>query len=268
MGAVEFVIAPFDRLIRYREILAKTTLAEIRGSYVNSVLGLAWVVLGPVVLLVLYSVIYVAVFQIRPASLSVPAYLLYVFAGLIPTISFSTSLNAGTTSVTANRAVLLNTVFPSELLPLRAVVVNSVILPTGMLVIMIAAALLVGPAWSFLWVPLALVLQLMFVTGLVWVLSLLILAFRDVQQLLQYVTVVLLIVTPIAYTPDMIPPKLKLLLYLNPLFYFVALYQYSLVYGVSPPWTLVMAACLAAGISFCAGFAIYQKVKTAFYDYA
>jgi ABC-type polysaccharide/polyol phosphate export permease len=66
----------------------------------------------------------------------------------------------------------------------------------------------------------------------------------------------------------MIPAQLKLLMYLNPLYYFIALYQYSLVYGGPPPWSFLVAACLAAGMSFCAGFAIYQKVKTAFYDYA
>jgi lipopolysaccharide transport system permease protein len=268
MAPVEFIAAPFRRLIRYREILAKTTLAEIRGLYANSVLGLAWAVLGPVLLLVLYSIIYVAVFRIQPASLSVAAYLIYVFAGLIPTISFSTALSAGTVSVSANRAVLLNTVFPSELLPLRAVMANSAILPVGILAIMVAAAVLVGPSWSFLWVLLALLLQLMFVTGLVWVLSLVMLAFRDVQQLLQYVTIVLLIVTPIAYTPDMIPAQLRVLMYLNPVYYFVALYQYPLVFGTLPPWQFVVAALATACISFCAGFAIYQKVKTVFYDYA
>jgi lipopolysaccharide transport system permease protein len=116
--------------------------------------------------------------------------------------------------------------------------------------------------------PFAVLLQLMFVTGLVWILSLVTLAFRDVQQLLQYVTIVLLIVTPIAYTPDMIPAQLKLLMYLNPVYYFVALYQYPLVFGTLPPWPFVAAALAVACVSFCAGFAVYQKVKTVFYDYA
>jgi homopolymeric O-antigen transport system permease protein len=267
MAPVEFVAAPFQRLIRYREILAKTTFVEIRGLYANSVLGMAWAVLGPVLLLGLYSIIYVAVFRIQPGSLSVSAYLIYVFAGLVPTISFSTGLSAGTMSVSANRAVLLNTVFPSELLPLRAVLTHSAILPVGILVIAVAAAALIGPRWSFVWLPLAVLLQLMFVTGLVWVLSLLTLAFRDVQQLLQYVTVVLLIVTPIAYTPDMVPAQLKALMYLNPVYYFVALYQYPLVYGTLPPWHFVVAAIATACVSFCGGFALYQKVKTVFYDY-
>src|SRR5262249_16343873 len=148
------------------------------------------------------------------------------------------------------------------------VMANSVILPIGIAVIAVTAAALIEPNWSFLWLPFAVLLQLMFVTGLVWILALVTLAFRDVQQLLQYVTIVLLIVTPIAYPPDMIPAQLRLLMYLNPVYYFVALYQYPLVFGTLPPWPLVAAAVAAACISFCAGFAIYQKVKTVFYDYA
>jgi lipopolysaccharide transport system permease protein len=265
---MEFMLAPFRRLISYRAVVAKTTLSEIRGVYANSVLGLAWTVVGPVLLLVLYSVVFVSIFRIRPASLSVESYLVYVFAGLIPTMAFSMALSSGAMSLSTNRAVLLNTVFPSELIPLRAVLVASVGLPIGILVVMAAAALRIGANWSFVFVPVAVVLQLMFVMGLAWVLALATLAFRDLQQILQYMTLVLLMVTPIGFTPDMMPEQLRLLMYLNPLYYFVSTYQHILVYGTLPSWTTLAVMSAVGGVSFCAGFAIYQKVKMAFYDYA
>ena len=267
MQPLQFLAAPFRHTFRYRAVLGKTALAEIRGLYANSVFGIAWIVLGPLVLLALYTVIYVAVFRIRPASLSTEAYLVYVFGGLVPTIAFSAALSSGATALSANRAVLLNTVFPSELIPLRAVLVHSAGLPAGLVIIMTAATLLIGPSWAFAWVFVAIVLQLMFVTGVVWVMALVTLAFRDVQQLLSYVTLALLLVTPIAYTPDMIPSQLKILMYANPVYYFVAMYQYSLVYGTTPPWQVVLAGVVLAAVSFTGGFAIYQKLKTAFYDY-
>ena len=267
MQPLQFLAAPFRHTLRYKSVLGKTALAEIRGLYANSVFGIAWIVLGPLVLLALYTVVYVAVFRIRPASLSTEAYLVYVFAGLVPTIAFSAALSGGATALSANRAVLLNTVFPSELIPLRAVLVHSTALPAGLVIITIAAALLIGPSWAFAWVLLAIVLQLMFVAGVVWVLALLTLAFRDVQQLLSYVTLALLLVTPIAYTPDMIPSQLKILMYVNPVYYFVAMYQYPLVYGTSAPWQLVLAGMGIAVVTFSLGFAVYQKLKTAFYDY-
>ena len=54
-------------------------------------------------------------------------------------------------------------------------------------------------------------------TGVCWVLSLVNLIFKDIQQVLTYVTIMLLVASPIAYTPDMLPPQLRLLIYINPL---------------------------------------------------
>ena len=82
-------------------------------------------------------------------------------------------------------------------------------------------------SWVLLLVPLFWILQILFVTGLAWVLSLASLVLRDVQQLLAFVMVALLIASPIAYTPEMAPGLLKLLVYVNPLSYFVSLSKSS-----------------------------------------
>ena len=263
------ISSPFRLLALYYSILLRTAAIEIRALYAGSALGLLWVVLGPLLLLSLYAVVYVMIFRIQPAALSTGEYVLYVFAGLVPTVAFATALTAGANSLVQNKHILLNTVFPAELLPLRAVLVQSVPLPVG-LALVAAAVLVVKGSLSpaALIVPLLVVLQIMFVAGIVWVLSLLTLALRDIQQVLQYVALILLIVTPIAYTPDMIPAPLRLLMYGNPLYYFTAGFQASLVYGVLPPLP-VLAGSVALGLaSFVAGFWLFGRAKMSFYDYA
>ena len=260
---------PFRLLERYRGVLLRTTMVEVRTQYAGSALGLLWVLLGPLLLLVLYSVVYVMIFRIRPPTLSTAEYVLYVFAGLIPTIAFSAALNFGAGSLVQNRQILLNTVFPAELLPVRSVLVQSLALPVGLAFVAAGVAAVKGslPIQAII-VPLLIVLQIMFVTGLAWVLSLVTLAARDVQQLLQYVSITLLIITPIAYTPDMIPAPLRVLTYGNPLYYFTAAYQSVLVFG-SWPSTLEFGVCVAlALVSFTGGFWLFQRVKMTFYDYA
>lgn len=260
---------PFGLVARYRALLLRTTLIEIRSQYAGSALGVLWVLLGPLLLLALYSVVYVMIFQVRPGALTTGEYVLYVFAGLIPTIAFAAALTGGANALVQNKQVLLNTVFPAELLPLRAVLVQSVPLPVGLLIVAAAVPFVTTTAGPALFlVPLLMVLQLMFVCGIVWVLSLLTLALRDIQQLLQYVAIVLLIVTPIAYTPDMMPASLRLLVYANPLYYFTASFQASLVFGAWPAAHLLAGCALLGAASFFLGYWLFQRVKLAFYDYA
>ena len=261
--------SPLQLIARYRSILLRTTAVEIRSLYADSALGLAWVLIGPLLLLSLYSVVYIMIFRIQPPGLSGGEYALYVFSGLVPTISFSSALSKGAGALADNRQVLLNTVFPAELLPLRAVLVQSVPMPVALAMVAVAVAVVkggLGPA--ALLVPVVIVLQVMFVTGIVWVLSLLTLALRDIQQLLQYVMLILLIITPIAYTPDMIPAQLKLLMYANPLYYYVAAFQQMLVFGALPAPGILAACAGLAFASFWLGFFLFQRVKLTFYDYA
>jgi lipopolysaccharide transport system permease protein len=260
---------PFWLILRYRALLLRTTLVEIRSLYAGSALGMLWVALGPLVLLTLYSIVYVLIFQVRPADFTTGEYVLYVFSGLIPTIAFASALTAGSNALLHNRQILLNTLFPAELLPLRAVLVQSVSLPVGLAIVAMVVPFVkasLGPA--VLIVPVLIVLQVMFVTGLVWVLSLLTLAVRDIQQLLQYATIILLIVTPIAYTPDMIPGALRLLALANPLYYFTAAFQAALVFGALPAPSILAGCVVLAFGSLFAGYWIFQRVKLAFYDYA
>jgi lipopolysaccharide transport system permease protein len=263
------ISGPFHLLAKYHAVLLRTAAIEIRALYAGSALGALWVVLGPLLLLSLYAVVYVMIFRIQPATLSPGEYVLYVFAGLVPTIAFAMALAAGSNSLVQNKQVLLNTVFPAELLPLRAVLVQSVPLPVGLALVALAVLAVKGSlSAAALIVPLLVVLQIMFVAGIVWVLALLTLALRDIQQLLQYVALILLIVTPIAYTPDMIPASLRLLMHGNPLYYFTAAFQASLVYGVLPPLPILAGCMTLALVSFLAGYWLFRRVKMSFYDYA
>src|SRR5262249_44908314 len=154
-----------------------------------------------------------------------------------------------------------------DLLPLRSVITASVSLPVGLIIVLLADTWFGEASVMSLMILPIMVMQIMFLSGIAWVLSLLTLVMRDIQQILQYVTIMLLIVTPIAYTPDMIPEKMQLFVYLNPLYYFTAGFQYVLSYDSLPPF-IVMAGMIVLSLgSFCGGYWAFQKAKTKFYDY-
>jgi len=262
-----FIDAPFRTVFRCREVLLQTTLNEFRFKYAGSAIGLAWYVLAPMLLMGLYATIYLAVFQVRPASMSGTDYVLYVFAGLIPFLGFTESLTSGSSSLSLNKAVLLNTVFPAELAPLRAVAVSQGAAAVGVaLTMLLALALGKFSVWILL-IPVVWLALALFVSGIVWVLALASLVVRDVQQVLTFVSMALLIVSPIGYTPDMVPPAIAPVVLLNPLSHYVTAFQDIIVFQRAPaPWLLVSVLVLGL-LSFSVGFCIFQRAKRVFFDH-
>jgi lipopolysaccharide transport system permease protein len=223
----------------------------------------------PLTLLTIYTIIYVFIFRVRPPTLDAISYVVLVLSGLVPLIMFAETLPAGVGSISAHRNLLLNTVFPSELIPLRSVLAAQTPSLSALLLTTFGAAALGRPA---LYAPFALamlwILLLMFITGIVWCLSLVSLVLRDIQQALGLITMSAVILSPAAYTPEMVPESLKLILYLNPLSYFVLCFQAVICYGTLPPLPyFVMAAALGIS-SFFAGFWFFSKAKYVFFDYA
>ena len=103
-----------------------SVIMDVKTKYIGSILGSFWVVFLPLLQLSIYAVLYAFIFRVRPSGLDEFGYVLLVFSGLVPLLSFSEMLNGATGSLSTNKSILLNTVFPAELIPLRAALAASV----------------------------------------------------------------------------------------------------------------------------------------------
>jgi lipopolysaccharide transport system permease protein len=251
-----------------RQLFLETVKVSLRQRYAGATLGLAWIVIGPILLLSLYATIYLVVFQVRPVNMEAKIYVLYIFSGLVPFINFSQGLIQGTTALSADREVLLNTVYPPELVPLREIATSVVTLAIGVAIICVVGLFLGNISVTWLLVPVVLSLMLMFLTGLTWILSLANLVLKDIQQLLTYVTIILIVVSPIAYTPEMLPSGLKILIYFNPLAYFIICIQSVIVLGSLPHWPIVAGTVVFGTSSIFLGAYVFNRAKMVFFDYA
>jgi lipopolysaccharide transport system permease protein len=255
-------------LRRHRRIFLKTAIAETRSRYAGSVLGLLWIVLAPLLLMSIYAAIYLYVFGIRPANMTASHYVIYVLSGLIPFLTFSDGLASGTGSLSSNRAILLSTVFPAELVPLRSVLAGQAPSIVGMTLCVAAAAAMGLATPAMLAVPIVWILLVMFVVGVVWVLALANLLLKDIQHALGFVNMVLLVASPIGYTLDMAPPSLRQWLQLNPLAHYIDAVHQCIVYGRFPTfraWLILVALSL---VSLFAGYWLFQRAKRVLFDYA
>jgi lipopolysaccharide transport system permease protein len=263
-----FFTDPFIFCSKYIKLLHSSTIMEIHHTHAGSLLGSVWLVANPLILLGLYTFIYAVVFGFCPPGMSLSEYVLYIFCGLIPFLGFNNGLMAGVSSLTVNKQILLNTVFPSELLAVRSVLAGSTVMIIGFIIILCAALFIHSLHLTVFWVPLVIILQLMFLIGLSWILSLANLVVRDIQQFLSYAMTLLMIISPIAYTPDMIPAKLRLIIYLNPLAYYVIVFRDLIMNGYISSAKIVVVCVLQSLIAFSVGFFVFQRMKRVFFDYA
>ena len=243
-----------------RALLRRSVLAEARALYAGTALGVFWFVFGPILLLGLYSLIYAVIFRVRIPDFTVEEYIINVFSGLVPFLAFANALSSSTAALRKDQKLLLSS-FPPEYIPIRAVLVSYIMLLVGLILVFAGDALLSKPAWTLLLVPVVAVLQLMLSVGLGMILSVIALVIKDIQFLIQYIVIALLIVTPIAYTPSMIPPQLSFLMYANPLFYYINSYQNLILLNEFPNMNIIIGSVIIALASFFFGLFLFVRAR-------
>lgn len=248
-----------------RRLLLRSIRVEIRAQHAGTVLGMAWIVLGPFLLLSLYALIYAVVFDVRLPNFSRSEYVLNVFSGLVLFIAFSQAMSVATTSLSKEQKLIFSN-FPSEFIPTKSVAVAYLVLLPATGFVVIGDAVFSQASWHLLLLPVVAMLQLAFSIGIGCLLSLLGLVMRDISFLIQYIVIALLVVTPIAYTPDMIPAKIKPLLYLNPLYYYVSANQHLILMNTLPPLLEIAIGTLMSVAMFLAGIWVFKRARMAMMD--
>lgn len=254
-----------ENFVYRRELLLRSILIEVRAQHAGTVLGMTWIVLGPFLLLSLYALIYAVVFDVRLPSFSRSEYVLNVFSGLVLFIAFSQAMTAATNALSKEHKLIFSN-FPSEFIPTKAVAVSYLVLLPATFFVILGDITFSDPSWHLLLLPVVALLQFAFSIGLGCLLSLIGLVMRDVGFMIQYIVIALLVVTPIAYTPDMIPAQIKPLLFLNPLYYYVSANQHLILMNSLPP---IIEMVIGTGISiamFLFGVWMFKRARLAMMD--
>lgn len=251
----------------HRRLLWRITRNELRARYAGSHLGHLWVPLAPILILIVYAITYVAILKIRLAGLSPSEYVIFIFAGLVPYLMAAEAIVSGVGSVLANKSVLSNTVFPIDLAPVKAVLTSQTTMVVGMFVTVVGAGVVGTLHLTVVLLPLIWLLQIVGLIGLNWFLSLLNVIFRDIQNFLTPLLMMMLIISPIAYTPAIVPENLKPLIVLNPFAYFVVAYQQVIVLGVVPRLDQAIVMVVVSCVPFVLGSWFFAQAKRVIIDY-
>lgn len=258
------------RFIRsHWRLLLRVTRNDLRVRHAGSLLGIGWVAVGPLLILGVYSVVYLEVFKVRTHlfHLTGPGYVVYIFCGLVPYLAVAEALGRGVGSVVTNKAVLNNTVYPIDLTPVQAALGAQAVLVVGMPLVIVSAILTGHAHATLVAVPVVWVLMFVWLVGLNWILSMLNVAFRDLQNLITVILMVLLVASPFAYTTSQVPPAVRLIVYLNPFAYFVLAFQQVIMLGHLPDAWHAAVLVLMPIATFALGSWFFAKAKGVLLDY-
>lgn len=251
----------------HRALLWRITRNEVAARHAGSFLGSFWVFVAPLLILTVYALTYVVIFGTTIAGLTKYDYTLFIFAGLAPYLMTAESIGTGVGSVIANKSVLNNTVFPIDLAPVKAVLGSQGTMVVGMAATIVGGIFVHTLHWTIVLLPFVWLLNILWLIGVIWILSLLNVVFRDLQNMIAAILMVMLIISPFAYTVDSVPAALKPLIVFNPFAYFVVAYQQVVILGIVPSVGHTIVLIVLSVGTFALGSWFFGNAKRVIIDY-
>ena len=251
-------------LWRFRDLLFTLAGRDLRLRYKQTVLGVVWVVLQPLLAAGVFSFVFGKV--ARMPSDGVP-YFIFSYAGLMAWNLFSGTLNKVSGSLVGNSHLISKVFFPRLILPLSSVPSALVDFGVagGMMLVLLCLEHLT-PGWGLLLLPVWTAMLLAFATGIgLWTTSLMV-SYRDVGYVVPVALQILLYASPIAYAMSAVPEPLRVWYRLNPLVPVLEAFRWSLLgRGSLDVPALGWAAGLIA-VVFAFGLFSFKRMERKFAD--
>lgn len=252
----------------HRGLIRAMVRRDLAMRYQGSVMGIAWAIINPAMMIVIFTIIFAGIFQARfGESGSQLSFALYLFCGMLPWSAFSEGVQRATTSVTENVNLVKRVVFPVEALPVNTALAAIVQQLLGTIVLL-AAALIIERSLkpTALLLPVLLIPQLLVTLGLGWLMASLGVFLRDVPQISQLILNAWMYLTPIFYPEHLIPPTYQGLLKFNPMVPLIRSYRRILLEGRMPDWQGLGITTLFGLVCFVFGYWWFIRTRKAFPD--
>lgn len=249
----------------YRELVFFMVWRDIKVRYKQTLLGMAWAVIQPVMTMLVFTFLFGKVAKLPTDGIPYPV---FSFTALLPWGLFVTALNQGSRSLVAHNNMVTKIYFPRLILPMSAVF-------AGLVDFAIAFVILFGlliyynvtPAWHLLWtLPLFLLLAVVTALGVALWLSAINVQYRDVNQALPFLTQFWLFVTPVAYSSSVISEKWLLLYSLNPMAGVVNGFRWALLGSGNGPDAALWVSVAISVLILITGLFYFRSMEKTFAD--
>ena len=259
MAALDELLA----LLEYKELLKSLVARDLKVRYKRSILGFFWTMLNPLLMMIIFTVVFSTFFRFSMAN-----FVIYFLSAYLPWNFFAQSTVASMTSVLRSASLIKKIYVPKAIFVLATVIsglVNLAFATIPLLVIMIVTQQRVGLSLLFLPVPVA--LTALFTLGLSLLLSAVAVFFYDVIEMYQVLLTAWMYLTPIFYPLEIVPSPYRVLIQLNPMYHLVECFRAPVYDGVLPSAAHLAYGGLAAVVAMIIGWWFFSRSADRFAYY-
>jgi lipopolysaccharide transport system permease protein len=248
----------------YRELLGFLAWRDIVVRYKQTVVGIGWAFIRPFITMVVFTILFGHLAKLP--SEGVP-YAVLTFTALLPWQFFATAFAEVAASIVGNGHMVGKIYFPRLILPLSSAAVAATdFLVSFAFLALIMAGYRFAPSPRIVFLPLFILLLLVFTVGLGLWFAALYVKYRDVRHLIPFITQLGLYVSPVAFSSSIVPERWKFLYALNPMVAVIDGFRWSIL-GTSslyPPG--LVASCVISVALFLSGVVYFKNTERRFAD--
>jgi lipopolysaccharide transport system permease protein len=254
----------YGDLVRYRELFGNLFRRDVQAKYRGSILGLAWTLANPVLLMAVYLLVFSVLWKTPFGTEG--HYALFLLVGLAAWLFFSQSVQAASRSMLDNANLIRKTRFPRQLVPLSIVATHLISFGVMLVGLLIVNFILLPRVRATEWLALPLALALVaFTGGLALVVASLNVLFRDIEFLVSALLLPLFFLTPVLY--PLSDPQIArrdwvvdLIHWGNPLSPMIEALRAPLFYGELPALGDTVYTVVAAVVALALGAFVFNRV--------
>jgi len=271
---IEYTIEPsrqrwfkWRELWIYRELFYFFTWRDVKVRYKQTVLGVLWVVLQPILTVLVFSLFFGRALNVPSAGLPYPV---FVFSGLLSWNFFSASVNAAGNSMVSQATIIKKIYFPRLIIPISSILVAGIdflisfILFLGVMIYYQVPVTL----QVFLWWPIGMVVMIIGTVGISCGLAALTVKYRDFRYVIPFGLQILLFVSPVIYPVTI--TKIKWISYalaMNPMYAVISFFRAPLI-GFQDDVNLLILSGASSLILLIAGIFYFKRTEAFFADIA
>jgi lipopolysaccharide transport system permease protein len=260
------VMSKVAELWQYRELFYFFVWRDVKVRYAQSILGIGWAIIQPLVPMILFTIVFGRVAKI--SSDGIP-YAMFSCAGLVPWTYFSNALNDSSGSLVKEVNMLSKIYFPRLIIPLTSVLGKLIDLGISFLLLFVLMAWYrTTPTWWVVLLPLLILMAIVTASGLGLWLSALAVQYRDVKYAVPFAVQFLMYAAPVVYPTSLIPDRFRYLYAVNPLVGVIEGFRASLLGSIPVPWDLIAIGGVSALILLWSGTLYFIRKEPVFADVA
>lgn len=254
---------------QYYYLLKQLVKRDVASRYKGSFLGIMWSFIIPILMLFVYTFVFSVVFKGRWSAQSDNhlQFAMIIFSGITVFNFFSEVINRSPSLIIGNSNYVKKIVFPLELLSISAVLTAMVHAAISFVILFVGLLVFGGGIhYTILFLPLVLLPIILMTLGGSWFLSSLGVYIRDINHIIAVATSALMFLSPIFYSVDSVPDKLKGIYYLNPLSHTVEDMRSIVIWGKLPDFGWIGTGTVIGLIVLISGYYWFKKTRGGFAD--